>query len=352
MKNFFNNPAFFVIATLFQIGLGIIALLFDFIPVPETKGTILFWSSYCIIVAFMIYFLFVKLIEIIKNPKNKFKRFEDIKDNEIKYGYVIYKPFFWNEITHKGIGYKVLEEILKPFNVNMTEQKNYHFSNWSRIFKELENGKFDIIIIPLFETRRRLNKYNVTFCTPLFYSDIGIYAKKNKNLPNEKFLFAEAIEYIKNRNWKGKHLKREISHSLMEKHKLSSTEIKPTVAEFAEDAYFQSIINEINTEKTDFTFMEVFKAKTIIKDQNVPVINILKDKELLYPVSFVVRKEDTVLKNFINLRIIEMAMEQVTDSDGKEISKLKQIIKEVAAESGIEAKDFNDIFVWKKDWNL
>ena len=240
--------------------------------------SISFWYVYVIaIVLFLCFFSFV-LIRKIRTKPTKYKRFEDIKQDNIKYGYVIYKPFFWNDMTHKGIGYDVLKEILRPLNIDIdtTDKNNYHSSNWSKIFKELEDGKIDIIIIPLFETRRRLNKYNVTFCTPLFYSDIGIYAK-NENLPNKKFLFSEAIEFVKRQNWKGKHLKREISHSLMEKHKLPSTAITPNVAEFTEDTYFESIIREINSGKTDFTFMEVFKAKTIIKGQNTSaVINILR----------------------------------------------------------------------------
>jgi len=369
METFFNNnPVVLGIATLVALAIGIISLMFGLTDKIETKWKILFWSIYAVIVVpliyvsiliwyvyiiavvlFLCFFSFI-LIRKIRTKPTKYKRFEDIKQDNIKYGYVVYKPFFWNDMTHKGIGYDVLKEILRPLNINIdtTDNNNYHSSNWSKIFKELEDEKIDIIIIPLFETRRRLNKYNVTFCTPLFYSDIGIYAK-NKDLPDKKFLFSEAIEFIKERNWKGKYLKREISHSLMEKHKLPRKAIKPTVAEFTEDAYFQSIISEIKNGKTNFTFMEVFKAKTIIKGQNTSaVINILKDKELLYPVSFVVRKKDTVLKNYINLRIIELAMEQVTDNNGEQISKLKQIIKTAAVEGGILENEFDNNFVWKK----
>jgi len=286
-------------------------------------------------------------ISSIPQRETKYKRFKDIKQDNVKYGYIVYKPFFWNEgrapIRHTGIGYKVLEEVLSPLGIDITDNKNYHSSNWSHIFKELEDGIFDIIIIPLFETRSRLNKFNVTFCTPLFYSDIGLYAK-NEQLPNTKFLFSEAIEFVKSKNWKGKHLENEISNSLMTKHKLQSIEIKPTVSRYNEDEHFQGIIDEINEGKTNFTFMEVFKAKTIIEKINAPaVINILNEKELLYPVSFVVRKEDTVLKNFINLRLMEMELvKDVDEYNGEETTKLKKIVKKAAVEGGILPEEFND----------
>ncbi|GHV71316.1 hypothetical protein FACS189420_5970 [Bacteroidia bacterium] len=48
-------------------------------------------------------------------------------------------------------------------------------------------------------------------------------------------------------------------------------------------------------DSADFTFMEVFKAETLKDGKPLNAVNILKNKELLYPVSFAVRKEDTVL---------------------------------------------------------
>ena len=91
----------------------------------------------------------------------------------------------------------------------------------------------------------------------------------------------------------------------------------------------------------DFTFMEVFKAESII--ENDEVINILKKNELLYPVSFVVRKQDTVLKNLINLRLLEMrsTLEENTKSE------LENLIKKIATSDAVQIPEekFENIFI-------
>lgn len=78
------------------------------------------------------------------------------------------------------------------------------------------------------------------------------------------------------------------------------------------------------------------------------MVNILKDNQLLYPVSFVVRKEDTVLRNLINIRLLEMR----NTLDDKGVSELENAIKEIATSSDVQISenDFENIFIQKYDF--
>lgn len=89
-----------------------------------------------------------------------------------------------------------------------------------------------------------------------------------------------------------------------------------------------------------------FKANSIINQDkahknDIKLVNILEDNELLYPVSFVVRKEDTVLRNLINIKLLEL----------RRSGKLEEIIKNVAKGVHISDEEFKNIFVQDYDLN-
>ena len=136
-------------------------------------------------------------------------------------------------------------------------------------------------------------------------------------------------------------------------------------------------VNNRNSKSNDYKFnivaMEIFKAKATIDGFNhkldtknkgdikekLKLRNILHEKQLLYPVSFVVRKEDTVLRNFINLRIAELyertplkrnAEGNLICPDG--IKSLIDIIKEEAKdEDGIKPNEIDNMFIQTYDFS-
>lgn len=299
------------------------------------------------------------------SPSPVFKRFEAVfSKKELTYGFVQYRPFFWkDDVTPKGIGYNLLEKIF--YNKVKLKQHKYNKGkdggNWDDIFSDLVQKKFDIIITPLFETRTRIHKFNVTYCSPLFYSNIGIYVRKN-DFSNERLSFEEAITFlqdkIKKSSWKPEILKGELSELLILKHfkdvslgVTENIEITP-----AGDEDFVKVLQDVNSDNISsgqFAFMEVFKANSIINKlksagENLELVNILKDNQLLYPVSFVVRKEDTVLRNLINIRLLEMR----NTLDDKGVSELENAIKEIATSSDVQISenDFENIFIQKYDF--
>lgn len=299
------------------------------------------------------------------NITSKFKRYEEIvkkdrKDSILKYGYIKYKPFFWkDDVLHKGIGYEVLNTIFE--NKVDLKAHNYHIgggAKWNDVFTDLcklPNPKFDIIITPLFETRSRLHEFNIAYCTPLFHSNIGIFIRTSE-FDGRKRKFNEAISYLKSKNWKPEYIQGELSGGLVRKHFPEHFNQNIGLTRTAsDDDDFIRILERISlsdyqakndSNSGDFTFMEVFKANSIINQakslsNNIDLVNILEDNELLYPVSFVVRKEDTVLRNLINIKLLEL----------RKSGQLEEIIKKVATEVHISDDEFKSIFVQGYDLN-
>ncbi|MEZ5052881.1 MAG: transporter substrate-binding domain-containing protein [Chitinophagales bacterium] len=277
----------------------------------------------------------------------KFKRFEDI--TQLKFSLLEYSPFGYYDIQGNihGIGIKVLKKIFDFKTIELVEIKGD--IGWNNALEKLEDKTLDLILTPLFETRSRLAK-NIEFCSPLFYSNIGIYVYKNletQDLEN-KLTFSEAIEFIKNKvtksQWKAKYIVGELSQFLIEKHNLGGKNISQTEIN---NQVFKQIIDDISSdgaESADFTFMEVFKVESFIKS-GAMVVNILKENQLIYPVSFAIRKEHTVLKNLINLRIMEMRAK----IEANNRNELENVILGVATSTdvGITEATFDKIFLQK-----
>ena len=294
-----------------------------------------------------------------RKPDNiKFARFEQLHTiSSLIYGYVEYKPFFYlNDLDSQGIGYEVLSKIFSPFRTLELKAFSYPLNqrgnNWENVFEDLCKKQFDLIMTPLFETRSRIYNYNISFCTPIFYSNIGIYIRQGSISGSTSLQFSDAISFIrekiKHHNWRAKYIKGELSESLLSKYNLSKdtddnmqTPIYP-----ATDQDFASALSDVSADggdQGDFIFMEVFKANSIMNKYptKFKLTNILADNQLLYPVSFVVRKEETILKNIINLRLIEL----------RKSGELENIIKKEALKVNISEDEFPEIFIQTYDFD-
>jgi len=298
-------------------------------------------------------------IQITKPDKVKviFNRFEILKSKkELTYGYVEYKPFFWKEdlFNHKGIGWELLNKIFSEFSTFKLDPYRYPTrqkgNNWINAFTDLCEKKFDIILTPLFETRSRYS-YNILYCSPIFYSNIGIYIRESSYINMSKLNFDNSIEFLKIKiiksGWKAEYIPGEISETLLKKYELTNEDSIKTENTIypADDEDFTKVLENVNADggnTGDFIFMEVFKANMIMNrhPNHFRLVNILKDNQLLYPVSFVVRKEETVLKNLINIRLMEM----------RKNGELEDIIKNEALKVNIKEEEFSQIFIQKYDF--
>jgi len=298
-----------------------------------------------------------KALKKFKKPKSvTYPRFEDLYNSkELTYGIIKYKPFFWKEGFSKpcGIGYDLLSHIISDFPNTKLEQVEYpgrqNGNNWTNAFDDLCSRRFDIIITPLFETRTRLYDYSVMTTSPLFFSNIGIYMKRSSFKLKNRLNYDEALEYLndkKKKGWKAEYIPGELSEALVKKndflkHSALKEQDHPLPASDENFAKVLQNVNQTGGDAGDFVFMEVFKANMIMNEEpeRFDLVNILKDNQLLYPVSFYVRKEEVALKNLLNLKIIEM----------RRSGTLAQIIHDAAIAAGLSERQFPQIFVQSYD---
>ena len=287
------------------------------------------------------------------------KRFEYIINRKLKYVAIDYKPFFWKKTIGlkdypQGIGYELMSKIFEPFDVELIDETPPEGYSWKSIFEdfsEKRRDKLDFIMTPMYETRTRLFNYNVIYSIPLFYSDIGIYVRKNDETKNMKLAFDDALKFLKEKRdgeekWDIEFLEGEISEILGKKLiKDGDTLSKDQHHSYSYKQFKEKLENVSSTKKNtgDIIFMEIFKAQSIIDDEQLDLVNILNDNQLVYPVSFVIHKEETVLRNFINLRIAEL----------RKNGELKRIIKNNALQIDItDEKVIDKVFLQTYNYKL
>lgn len=235
-----------------------------------------------------------------KLTRSKYDRWERIK--AIKYGHVMYRPFLDHDpVTHKpcGVGPRILEELLRDNGLVHYKDE----SSWGNMFNGLLSGEFDIIATPLFETRTRLK--DVAFSRPIFFADIGIFVRKESFIGAIGLTHNKAVGYLKSieATSKTKFIPGEISQKMIKKYleNIGTSEPLTTAKPLVHDLF-----DCLTDHSTDIVFAERFFARNISSVASGEVVNILKPKELLYPVGFAMRKQDYILRNYINIKLMEL----------------------------------------------
>lgn len=281
-------------------------------------------------------------------PKDS--RWDQIKTRKIRYGHVEYPPLLgYSAEDHRpeGIGVRLLEYLLE----GGVERYNRR-SSWEDMLVGLQDSKYDILATPLFETRERSKL--VAFSSPIFFADIGIYAARGR-FPGVEPLslsWKEVMDLLtRNHSSLQVHvISGELSEKMALKH-LKLPQEKVILAGVGE-LRIQNLLTALVTylsddERNDIVFAERFIAEMLSTEvREEKVINLLKEGELLYPVGFVMRREDYVLRNYINIRLMEL-----DDTHPPRVHGF--IVDELQKQEGFEhvridqAKRF---FVRKKEW--
>lgn len=268
-----------------------------------------------------------------------YPRFENIRNTGMASGYINYPPYFEVESGGKlaGIGVEVLKSIFSIFDQYKLEY--IQVGAWIDILSGLRSKKYDVVATPLYETRTRLyHDSSVAFCLPLFYAEIGLYVRSGSEGKKSLTEFSAM-----NNCWNFAFIKDEVSETMM--NKLCDPNESSSLEVYGQnDAGYIDLLKSVvdNQSSTNVVAMEVFKAEKLIADNKLSLMNTLKAKQILYPVSFAVRKEDTALRNFINLRIIELL------SGGRD-NELQKIIQSEGKRLGFDAKS---IFIHHYEWEL
>lgn len=301
-----------------------------------------------------------------EKPPHVHKRFENIIKKQLKYVAIDYKPFFWikndaKKESPKGIGFELMSKIFEPFNVKLINETPSNGYSWVSIFEDFSKSRrneLDFIMTPMYETRSRLYDYDVIYSIPLFYSDIGVYVKETDNTKNLRLSFDEIGTFLINKRegseqWKLEYLPGEISEIVGKKSMYGDFDRDHILRKLSKDDtwnykykdFTQKLNNVASDDKNtgDVIFMERFKAQSIIVEEDLKLVNILKENQLVYPVSFVIHKEETVLRNFINLRITELRLS----------GELQKVIKNNALQIDItDEKVIDKVFLQQYDFSF
>jgi len=254
------------------------------------------------------------LKKLIPEEEPTFRRFEQIE--KVVYGHIAYRPLLYYDVADDapmGVGITLLEKIFGKEKIEHSLIR----ALWSNLVENLTFKQYDIVATPIFETRERSKR--IAFCSPIFYSDIGMYVKKGSrplgHFPTNSQSFEEIVNMVKKMKLTVIAIDGEISGKMALKYLgLQRDEVREWL--MPETATVSSLISAVNGEKgkeCDVVFAEVFQAEQTKLVKNGEVINILKPKQVLYPVSFAVRKQDYILKNYINLKLLEI---EETESNG------------------------------------
>ncbi len=110
-----------------------------------------------------------------------------------------------------------------------------------------------------------------------------------------------------------------------------------------------STVGEVEC-KSNIVFAEMYQAQKADAFQENKVVNILAPHQLLYPVSFAVRKEEHILKNYINIKLSNLDRsdminiiinELVTNGDPKDdpvVKRLQELDKGINKLEMVELK--------------
>ncbi len=244
-----------------------------------------------------------------KRKDERYTRFEDFDEHGVRFGYV---PFFptlkLNPETDAAEGFGV--DLLRFLFEGRTFSSADPARNWGTIINGLINKEYDVIATPLYELRERSRL--VSFTSPVFYADIGLFVPTGGKLAREagkgNCTFEEVQKLLR------KHeadltivcMEGEIQEHFAKKHSPKSERVHPPEKEYSV-RHFLGMLCRGSEPSSDFLFCERWQAERhpeFNKDKGF--INLLKPGEMLVPVGFAVRKSDDTLRKFINLQLLAL----------------------------------------------
>jgi hypothetical protein len=258
-----------------------------------------------------------ELKQLPERKKPSIPRWEYFSGNKVRFGSLKYPPMLEFDFNDKpiGIGIHILTKIFE--GKLERERKKVTWDNLNKaLYEKDDNGNFkiDIIATPIFETHERSN--DLAFSLPIFYSEIGLYYNSEdsrfKHLAPQPFEEAKKIiNYQKNETLFFYCIEGELSQRLAKKYFNEKQLRLADPRQYSIQSLLETVIDD--KEKSDIVFAETYQAEQLIKMKRSEgdlrfnnLKNMLKPKQLLYPVVFALRKEDYVLKNYINLKLIEI----------------------------------------------
>jgi hypothetical protein len=234
----------------------------------------------------------------------------------VTYGYLDFEPFVDKQPNGPGgPGVELLRFLLKEMCDPSIELIDHDETlDWATIFEGLRNGTYRIVATPLFATFERSKL--VRFTSPLFYSNIGLYVSadlKKTRFKNSRMTSEDFNDYM--RTASGLRLlsiDAEISQTLAKKYLDGNPDKEKLIVNHKSKTAPHSLFNTIFTgeDRNGVSgpfgmFCDSFYASIQPRVRSGEVVNLLLEREILYPVCYAVRLGDYQLANLINLRLLQ-----------------------------------------------
>ncbi len=235
-------------------------------------------------------------------------RWDDIK--VISCSYIVNPPLCYRQTGDnqpQGVGLSFLKFAFPRSCINISPVPTM----WDKVIAEIRDGKaseLDTCLSPLYETFER--QRDVVFSAPLFYANIGLYVPASfsdkhglKNLS-----FREARERLNELKAVVRFggVEGELSAKLARKYCDDKARIEIFGGELRTDVtILLNLLVDDPRHRCNTVFFESLLGDVTEAVKQKKVINILRHKELLYPVGFALRRGDYLLRNLINLKVLE-----------------------------------------------
>ena len=278
--------------------------------------------------------------------RQRFTRFEQIQNLPLRFGHVEFYPFLYYGRPNGdpvGIGVDLLTELfgdtrLIPWHTRAT---------WEDMLIGLVRGNYEIIATPLLETWSRCEL--VAYSMPMFFADIGIFARPDVLGLGQELTLESAIQALETVS-DDLHLeviRGEISELLANQYINLPSSSQMTIYSGGQQTLQSLLTGLADYERPgNLVFAERFLGELATEITSGHVVNILRPGEILYPVGFAMRREEHVLRSFVNLRLIEL-------EDSYEEGILGFFANQMRQQQGFEHVDLEMIsqtLVRKKHW--
>ncbi len=255
---------------------------------------------------FLLIFLLSLIIQIGCGNQSNTNKSKTVYDNivdskKIKVGFISYPPGFIvnpNTKEKSGIFNDILIEIAKRNNLEVDYKEEV---TWATMIEALTTNRIDLIANPVWATKER--KENANFTKPVYYSPIGVYVRADddrfdmdRSKLNDKSIRIAAVDG-------------EISYSIG-KMDFPQAQVNP----LPNNIDVAQLFLEIQTNKKDVTFAEPMFAYDYMQKNPNKLKNIGEKTPIRnYPNSFMYKKGETKLGDFLNTEIEKLLKDGTID---------------------------------------
>jgi Bacterial extracellular solute-binding proteins, family 3 len=270
----------------------------------------------------------------------KEKRWDEM--GPIRFGCINYPQFSMRGQGDVGEGWavKLLSDQLfktNPQGVSVVDSKIA--VRWENAAALLDKRRIDIVATPIFETRKRLKLFE--FSAPIFFSNIGLYVHKEnfrKHFDSKLLNYSQFVKHDAVREFTALAYDEEISENLGRSYfgrRVKLRKTQSTMANmFTEICQLQPGTD--NTYPALAVFCETYEASQIADVSSGDVVNILTERQFVFPIGFAMRRKAYQLRNFVNLRLMEFLKTENAIDDFVKFEAARR--KVTVADTEIEVK--------------